>query len=143
MDARLQRAIQTPRIQHQAQELVRLALRALDDLRQLDESLYERFVATREAPADPDAAAASLQKLWDTTFSGLRQLLWYCRSLAVDLPNAEAGASGASGDPLGTDAAGAAPPDDDFDFGDFEAKPKLDDDLQAGQRGSARFHRAD
>lgn len=116
MDQRLQRAIQTPRIQNQAQELVRLSLRALDDLRMLDESLYERFVATREAPADPEAANASLQKLWDTTFAGLRQLLWFIRSLATDTPGVEP----------------APPSDDDFDFGDFEAKPLKEDDLALG-----------
>jgi hypothetical protein len=110
VDARLQRAIQTPRIQNQAQELVRLALRALDDLRQLDESLYERFVATRDAPTDLDLASASLKKLWEHTFGGLRQMLWFCRSLAVDAPPEVAQSVS-----------------DDLDFGEFETKPKEDD----------------
>ncbi|HET9990555.1 MAG TPA: hypothetical protein VFQ65_18630 [Kofleriaceae bacterium] len=118
MDARLQRAIQTPRIQTQAGELVTLAQRALDDLRQLDDSLYERFVATRDAPADTRAAAESLHKLWDTTFGGLRQLLWCCRSIvdlqgATDVPGAEV-------DPVVSD--------DELDFGEHaEPKAKVDD----------------
>lgn len=116
MDQRLQRAIQTPRIQNQAQELVRLSLRALDDLRMLDESLYERFVATRDAPSDREAAADGLQKLWETTFGGLRQLLWFIRSLATDVKGVEP-------DP---------PADEDFDFGDFEAKAPKEDDLALG-----------
>lgn len=114
MDARLQRAIQTPRIQNQAQELVRLSLRALDDLRMLDESLYERFVATRQKPADPEAATASLQRLWDTTFAGLRQLLWFIRSVASDVVQEN------------------PPAEVEFDFGDFEAKPIKEDDLALG-----------
>jgi len=125
VDARLQRVIQTPRIQNQAQELVRLSLRALDDLRMLDESLYERFVATRKVPTDPEAATASLQKLWDTTFAGLRQLLWFIRSLAGD-------AKGVEPDP---------PVDEDFDFGDFEAKPAVTkpDDLALGSADLLEF----
>jgi len=122
VDARLQRAIQTPRIQNQAWELVSLAQRALDDLRQLDDSLYERFVATRDAPVDQKTAAESLEKLWDTTFSGLRQLLWACRSM-VDLQGANIdGESPAktNGDPVVSD--------DELDFGEMaEPKPKEDD----------------
>ncbi len=107
MDARLQRAIPTLRILTQAQELVNLALKALDDLRQLDESLYERFVASRDEPTAPEVAAAGLQKLWETTFAGLEMLLAFCRALAADTaPVAKTSAN------------------DDFDFADFgEAKP--------------------
>jgi len=115
VDARLQRAIQTPRILNQAQELVRLALRALDDLRQLDESLYERFVATRDAPTDLEFASASLKKLWEHTFGGLRQMLWFCRSLAVDAP-----------------PEAAQPISDDLDFGEFETTKPKEDDLALG-----------
>jgi hypothetical protein len=118
VDARLQRAIQTPRIQAQAWELVSLAQRALDDLRQLDDSLYERFVATRDAPADPRAAVESLEKLWATTFSGLRQLLWCCRSIA-DLQGATA---------EGDEVAAPVVTDDELDFGETaEPKPRVDD----------------
>jgi hypothetical protein len=60
---------------------VRLALGALDDLRQLDESLYERFLETRNAPEDPDAAKQRMRKLWDDTFRGLRELLAYTRTV--------------------------------------------------------------
>jgi hypothetical protein len=115
VDARLQRAIQTPRILNQAQELVRLALRALDDLRQLDESLYERFVATRDAPTDLELASASLKKLWEHTFGGLRQMLWFCRSLAVDAP-----------------PEAAQTISDDLDFGEFETTKPKEDDLALG-----------
>jgi hypothetical protein len=117
VDARLQRAIQTPRIQSQAWELVSLAQRALDDLRHLDDSLYERFVATRDAPADRRDAAESLEQLWDTTFSGLRQLLWACRSI-VDL----------QGSPDVPASANPIVSDDELDFGEHvETKPKEDD----------------
>ena len=102
---------------NQAQELVRLALAALDDLRTLDESLYERFVASRDAPSEPTEAARGLQQLWRTTFSGLTTLLEFCKSLG----------------------AGAAPepeaPADEFDFADFgeaKAAPKQEDDLALG-----------
>ncbi len=81
VDSRLQKAIATPRIQTQASELVDLALRALDDLKRLDESLYERFVSSRDAPMNPGANVVSLRKLWDTTFSGLLALLAFIRTL--------------------------------------------------------------
>lgn len=105
MDFRLAKAIATPRISAQAGELVQLALRALDELKRLDESLYERFVASREAPVDPAANAVSLRKLWATTFSGLGDLLAFIRSLETEKKTE------------------AAPPPDDgggFDFGDLE-----------------------
>ncbi|HLL23494.1 MAG TPA: hypothetical protein VK427_15260 [Kofleriaceae bacterium] len=81
MDPRLKGAIGTARIQHQAGELVRLSLSALEDLERLDESLYERFVATRATLADPASSEASLRKLWNDTFGGLAPLLAYCRTL--------------------------------------------------------------
>ncbi len=89
LDPRLQSAIATPKIQGQAGDLVRLALKALDDLKQLDEGLYERFVATRKAPNDPAAAAAGLRKLWAQTFRGLLELLEFCRSLEGDAKKRE------------------------------------------------------
>jgi hypothetical protein len=102
---------------NQAQELVRLALAALDDLRTLDESLYERFVASRDAPSEPAEAARGLQQLWQTTFSGLTALLAFCKSLgAGTAPEPEA-------------------PADEFDFADFgegKAAPKQEDDLALG-----------
>ena len=109
MDPRLQSAISTPKIQSPAGELVRLALKALDDLKQLDEGLYERFVATRKAPNDPAAAAAGLRKLWAQTFRGLLELLAFCRSLESETEKKEPAAEEAS-----------------FDFGDLE-EPKLED----------------
>jgi hypothetical protein len=99
VDARLSRAISTPKVQQQAGELVDRALRALEDLRQLDENLYERFVETRRAPEGPDQSKDRMRKLWDETFRGLSEVLAYCRSL-TDEPTA--------GDDGGN-----------FDFGDF------------------------
>jgi hypothetical protein len=81
VDSRLQKAIATPRIQEQAGELVDVALRALEDLKRLDESLYERFVASREAPQDPVAAAESLRELWGQTFHGMQALLDVIKTL--------------------------------------------------------------
>ena len=46
MDPRLQKAIGAPRILGQADQLVTLALRALDDLKRLDESLYLELTST-------------------------------------------------------------------------------------------------
>jgi hypothetical protein len=107
VDSRLQKAIATPRIQAQAGELVQLALRALDDLKRLDESLYERFVASRDAPQDLSASAGSLRKLWSTTFAGLNALLEFIRSLEGDKKK-EAPTEAAD------DEGGS------FDFGDLE-----------------------
>ncbi len=117
VDARLKRAIPTPRILSQAQELVRLALKALDDLRALDDSLYERFVASRDEPSAPAVAAKGLQHLWETTFSGLTALLWFCKSLGAD----------AKSEPEA--------PAEEFDFADFgesKAAPKEEDNLSLG-----------
>ncbi len=105
MDSRLAKAIATPRIQTQAGELVQLALRALDDLKRLDESLYERFVASRDAATDPSASALSLRKLWATTFSGLLALLTFIRTLETE---------------KSTDADPAVDENVSFDFGDLE-----------------------
>ncbi len=81
MDERLKNAIGSAKIQQHAGELVRLALITLGHMRGLDESLYERFVASRNAPIDPGASAIELRALWDRTFTGLFDLLDYCRSL--------------------------------------------------------------
>ena len=131
MDARLQRAIQTPRIQTQAWELVSLAQRALDDLRHLDDGLYERFVATRDAPMDPQAAAESLEKLWDTTFSGLSQLLWTCRSM-VELQGAGPEGEGAAVVGASRDQTGPVVTDDELDFGEMSEPAPKEDDLSLG-----------
>jgi hypothetical protein len=106
VDPRLQKAIATPKIQMHAGELVRLALAALDDLKRLDEGLYERFVASREAHEDASANADGLRKLWDQTFSGLKELLYFIQML--------------EGEHKAKDE--APPPADDasFDFGDLE-----------------------
>ena len=121
MDARLLRAIATSRIQSQAGELVELALRALDHLKRLDESLYERFVASRSAPGDPAANAASLQRLWDDTFAGLLQLLTFCRSIE---PMREAEAEPETATEL------AMP---NFEFGDLEEPAaQLSNELDLG-----------
>lgn len=104
MDSRLSRAIGTPRIQQHAGELVRLALRALDDLRQLDESLYERFVETRKAPENPEVTNQRMHKLWDDTFRGLRELLAYAKTVLSEQ----------------TGTTTEAEPTE-IDFGDFEA----------------------
>ena len=109
MDPRLQRAISTPRIQQQAGELVDRSLRALEDLRQLDENLYERFLETRKSPEGPDEAANRIRKLWDETFRGLLGLLDFCKSITGEPPAADSN------------------PDAGFDeFGDFgESAPVL------------------
>lgn len=116
MDPRLQQAISTPTIQSTIGELVRLALGALDNMRSLDESLYARFVASRDAPQAPEAAAASLRTLWEETFSGLLLLLAYCRSLEGERkpqdtpPVADAGAGGGFDDFSDLDGLGGDSP---------------------------------
>jgi hypothetical protein len=120
VDSRLSRAISTPRIQQQAGELVRLSLRALDDLRQLDESLYERFLETRQNPEDASAATARMRKLWEDTFRGLRELLAYAKTVLNEQK--------------ATTQKRAASQSEDFDFGDFEApsSPGGDGELDLG-----------
>lgn len=114
MDSRLQRAIGTPKIQQQASELVDRSLRALEDLRQLDENLYERFLETKKYPEGPEAAANRIRKLWDETFKGLLELLDFCKSLLVGEPKLE-------------DA------DASFDFGDFgESAPAASKEFELG-----------
>jgi hypothetical protein len=114
IDPRLKGAISTPRIQHLAGELVGLALTALEDLKQLDESLYERFLATRSAPNDKAKTEAGLRKLWDETFGGLWTVLDFCRSLE------------------GKKAQSTAPDDDAFDFGDLEDDDTTAPELELG-----------
>jgi hypothetical protein len=86
VDPRLAKAISTPKIQGHAGELVRLALAALDALKRLDDSLYERFVASRNEPDSPATGPEGLRKLWDDTFGGLLALLAYCRALESEQP---------------------------------------------------------
>jgi hypothetical protein len=125
VDSRLLRAIATPRIQQHASELVRLALRALDDLRQLDESLYERFVDTRTKPEDKDAASQRMHRLWDDTFRGLRELLRYTKTVIGEStggPQTEAPELdfGDFGEPA------PAEPEDKLDFGSADFGDLLD-----------------
>lgn len=94
-------------MQARALELVRLALRALDAMRGLDESLYERFVADRERPGDPAAAAESFRQLWAQTFRDLDPLVAWCRFL-----DRERLATGSGSAP--------AIDDDAFDLGELE-----------------------
>lgn len=118
MDSRLERAIGTPRIQQQAGDLVDRSLRALEDLRQLDENLYERFLETRKSPEGPDAAANRIRKLWEETFRGLLSLLDFCKSLI----------QGEAAPTAVTDDASAA-----FDFGDFgESTAPPSNELELG-----------
>ncbi|HEY4178548.1 MAG TPA: hypothetical protein VGM90_16990 [Kofleriaceae bacterium] len=118
MDPRLQQAIGTPRIQNQAQELVQLSLAALDQLKALDESLYERFVATRSAPTE--RATESLKQLWVSTFKGMLELLVFCRQLEAEAKPAN---------PFATEE-----PSGPFDFGDLEGggQPTVKEELSIG-----------
>jgi hypothetical protein len=116
VDPRL-KAISTPSIQKEAGELVRLALAALDELRQIDESLYGLFVAARNQPADPAQASAKLRLLWDGAFRPLGALLAYCRRLA------------------GQQAATSEEAPADFDFGDFAEAEEKSFDLDLGDIG--------
>lgn len=87
---------------------------ALEDLKQLDESLYERFVSTRTNPQGPEAVAEGMRKLWEDTFRGLHQMLAYARTV-VEPP----------GETSSDDAA--------FDFGDFaESGPTAKEELDLG-----------
>jgi len=107
VDPRLQKAIATPKIQMHAGELVRLALVALDDLKRLDEGLYERFVASREAHEDASANADGLRKLWDMTFAGLKELLYFIQML--------------EGEHEAKDETAPPAEEPSFDFGDLES----------------------
>ncbi|MGE3455636.1 MAG: hypothetical protein AB7O24_11030, partial [Kofleriaceae bacterium] len=124
MDSRLQAAISNPHIQGQAGELIRLALKALEDLKSLDESLYERFVKSRNKAEDPEANTRELGDLWDATFGGLLQMLAFCRSLE----GFEDAVKPVSNEPVELDLGESGPPagglggggDDGLgDFGDF------------------------
>jgi hypothetical protein len=108
-DPRLLRGIRTASVQSQAAELVRLALQALADLRNLDDSLYDQFVATRQAPATVEATAASLARLWRDTFGGLTALLAFCARLVAAEPPAEAPAADPAFDELDFGEEGGAP----------------------------------
>ena len=97
---------------------------AIDHLKQLDESLYERFVAIR-SDADRSASAESLKKLWSSTFRGLLELLAYCRQIEAEQQ------------PLRPPA--DEEPSGPFDFGDLEngggATPQDELDLGIGELG--------
>jgi hypothetical protein len=86
--------------------LVRLALNAHEDLKQLDESLYERFLETRATPHDRVKTEAGLRRLWTETFGGLEPLLAFCRSLEQHFET--------------TVLDDKSPADDELDFGDLE-----------------------
>lgn len=116
MDPRL-KAISTPSIQKEASELVRLGLAALDELRQIDDSLYGLFVAARSQPSDPAQAAAKLRLLWDGAFRPLGALLAYCRRMA------------------GQPAAASEEAPADLDFGDFSEAEEKSFDLDLGDIG--------
>jgi hypothetical protein len=114
-----------PKIQQQAGELIKLALVALEDLKQIDESLYERFLATRNSKLGPDAVAEGLRKLWDDTFRGLEAMLSYARSLSSVQQEEQAAKDKADG--------GGG---DGFDFGDFTEAPSSPNlDIGAGDIG--------
>jgi hypothetical protein len=116
VDPRLQRAIGTPKIQQQAGELVDRSLRALEDLRQLDENLYERFLETRKHPEGPEAAANRIRKLWDETFKGLLSVLDFCKALVGGAP-AETSDDSAAFDFGDFGESAPAPPKDQLDLG--------------------------
>lgn len=133
MDSRLSRAITTPRIQQHASELVRLSLRALDDLRQLDESLYERFLETREAPEDSQSGTQRMRKLWEDTFRGLRELLVYAKTVLTEQKanQKQRGSSQSEADAFDFDAFGEPPSqpdvvDDGLDLGGADFGELLD-----------------
>jgi hypothetical protein len=130
-DPRLLRAIRTPSLQGQATELVRLAQQALADMRRLDDSLYDHFVATRSAPATAAATAASLGRLWNETFLGLLLLLAYCRRLVATKPSPAtvppaAGDAGFDDLDFGEESGTPAPKRDDFDLGAADIGNLLD-----------------
>jgi len=83
LDPRLLGAIENPAIQRKACELVRLALLALDSLKQLDENLYEEFAATGKELGTSHDAAEGLWRHWSRVFAGVENLLTFCRNLAA------------------------------------------------------------
>ena len=115
MDERLLGAIGTPSIQSQASETLRRAMAALDGFGRLDESLFERFVATRESAGSGSLSEENLRSLWEETFRGLLELLAFLRELGKTRPQ-----DGAAEDSL------------NFDFGDMDGgtpPPAGDDDI--------------
>lgn len=60
---------------------MRLALLALAALDKVDDSLYDRFVASRTSQEEPGSAASSLRSLWNDTFRTPLLLLAYCKKL--------------------------------------------------------------
>jgi len=119
VDQKLLAAIASPAIRTDATELVRLALFALADLRKLDDTLYGRFVASRQTKQAPEELAASLRVVWSDTFQSLEYLLAHCRTLTKNQRAPSQPAAGA----------------DDFDFGDFGAVEEESFDLEAGDIG--------
>src|SRR5688572_25762010 len=73
VDERLLGAIGTPSIQSLASETLRRAMAALDGFGRLDEGLFERFVAMRDA--EGGLSEDNLRSLWEETFRGLLELL--------------------------------------------------------------------
>lgn len=122
MDQRLVLAIASPAIRSSASDVVQLALRALDDLRKLDETLYERFVASRSEDHDPGHASAGLHKVWNETFHALGELLAKCRELVGSQRVGR-------GDPT------PIPTTDSLDFSDFGPAEESSFDLEAGDIG--------
>lgn len=120
MDERLSAAIASPAIRADAEELVRLALLALADLRKLDDTLYGRFVASKTSTLKPDELAAGLRTVWGDTFHALEHLLAHTRSLTK---NARAPSAPVTGG-------------DDFDFSDFAPPEEESFDLEVGDIGS-------
>jgi hypothetical protein len=120
VDQSLASAIASPAIRNDANELVRLGLFALGDLRKLDDTLYGRFVSSRQHAQAPDQVAASLRTVWGDTFHALEHLLAHCRQLTANQQEAPT-------QPL--------PAADDFDFSDFGATEEESFDLEAGDIG--------
>lgn len=128
VDPRLLRAIRTPTIQFQAAEIVRLALAALSEMRNLDDSLYDQFVAARERPEDAAAQAASLGRLWTETFRGLGELLAHCRRVVAARSDGAPPAAGeeASVDDLDFGEEPGPAPEGEFDPGAADISGLLD-----------------
>jgi hypothetical protein len=59
-------------------------VRALDDLRRLDDSLYERFIEARNGREAARTAKRRARKLWNDTFRGLGELLAYMKTMLAE-----------------------------------------------------------